>query len=87
MEKSDVDVIDRGQAALAKGHFLARQRPCFVIRNASPPAGHARRTRWNSLTLFTPARHGVLPGLTFPGEAEHHPGMVDRSGFSGHWFR
>jgi len=74
MERYDVVVIGGGQAGLAMGHFLARQGRRFAILDASPRVGHAWRTRWDSLTLFTPARYSALPGLAFPGDPEHYPG-------------
>ena len=36
--------------------------------------GHTWRTRWESLRLFTPAKHDALPGLPFPAPAGTYPG-------------
>lgn len=70
----DVVVFGGGQAGLALGYYLARRRLRFVILDAAPRVGHVWRTRWDSPTLFTPARYSALPGLPFPGDPEHYPG-------------
>lgn len=70
----DVVVIGGGQAGLALGYHLARRQLRFVILDAAPRVGHVWRTRWDSMTLFTPARYSALPGLPFPGDPEHYPG-------------
>src|SRR5205085_1602815 len=45
----------------------------FVILDAAELIGAAWRTRWESLTLFTPRRYSGLPGLPFPGDPEGYP--------------
>jgi putative flavoprotein involved in K+ transport len=45
--------------------------------DAAPGLGHSWRTRWDSLTLFTPSRYDGLPGLTFPGAADRYPTKDD----------
>jgi putative flavoprotein involved in K+ transport len=69
----DVVVVGAGQAGLAIGYFLARQGLRFVIVDAGDAVGSAWRTRWDSLTLFTPRRYDSLPGLAFPGDADGYP--------------
>lgn len=69
----EVAVIGGGQAGLAMGYHLARQGTEFLILDAAPRPGDAWRTRWDSLTLFTPARYSALPGMPFPGEPESYP--------------
>lgn len=69
----EVVVIGGGQAGLAMGYHLARQGREFLILDAAPRPGDAWRTRWDSLTLFTPARYSALPGMPFPGEPESYP--------------
>jgi putative flavoprotein involved in K+ transport len=44
-----------------------------VILEAADGPAAAWRARWDSLTLFTPARHGGLPGTPFPGDPDHYP--------------
>ena len=73
-EHREVVVIGAGQAGLALGYFLAKQARDFqILDGTSEPAG-AWRSRWDSLSLFTPARFDSLPGLPFPGDPDHYPG-------------
>jgi putative flavoprotein involved in K+ transport len=55
------------------GYELARQGRRFVILEAAEAVGSAWRTRWDSLTLFTPRRNDGLPGLEFPGDPDGYP--------------
>ncbi len=76
-ERFDVVVIGAGQAGLAVGHHLARQGRRFTILEAESDVGAAWRQRWDSLTLFTPARYDGLPGLAFPGDPDRYPARDD----------
>src|SRR5436190_23463121 len=69
----EVVVIGAGQAGLALGFFLKQQGRRFAIRDSADAVGAAWRTRWKSLTLFTPRRYSGLPGLPFPGDPEGYP--------------
>ena len=69
----DVAVIGGSQAGLAMAWHLARQHLRFVVLEAGPETGHTWRSRWDSLTLFTPAQYDSLPGMPFPGAARHLP--------------
>lgn len=69
----EVVVIGAGQAGLAIGSFLKQQGRRFVILDSADLIGAAWRTRWESLTLFTPRRYSGLPGLPFPGNPEGYP--------------
>lgn len=73
MNHYDVIVIGGGQAGLAIGYHLAQQGRRFTILDAAEGPAAAWRERWDSLTLFTPARHDSLPGLPFPGDPDHYP--------------
>ena len=73
-DRYDVAVIGAGQAGLTMGYELARQRRRFVILDTADSVGAAWRTRWDSLTLFTPRRYDSLPGLEFPGDPDGYPG-------------
>ena len=69
----EVVVVGAGQAGLAIGYFLARERRRFVILERAAEIAPAWRERWDSLTLFTPRRYSALPGLPFPGGADGYP--------------
>lgn len=74
----DVVVVGGGQAGLAvarqlAGPFAGEGRR-FVVLEAAGAIGDSWRTRWDSLTLFTPAQYNGLPGMTFPAPADTYPG-------------
>ena len=69
----DVAVIGGSQAGLAMAWYLARQQLRFVVLEAAPEIGHTWRSRWDSLTLFTPTQHDALPGMPFPGPPDTYP--------------
>jgi putative flavoprotein involved in K+ transport len=72
-ELLDVAVVGGSQAGLAMAWHLARRGLRFVVLDAGPEIGHAWRSRWDSLTLFTPAQHDALPGMPFPGGPDTYP--------------
>ena len=69
----DVVVVGGSQAGLAMAWHLARRGLRFVVLEAGPEIGHTWRSRWDSLTLFTPAQHDALPGMPFPGRPDTYP--------------
>jgi putative flavoprotein involved in K+ transport len=69
----DVVVIGGSQSGLAMAWHLARQGLRFVVLEAGPELGHVWRSRWDSLTLFTPAQYDALPGMAFPAPADTYP--------------
>lgn len=73
----DVVVIGGSQAGLAIGYHLAQGGLRFVILDAGPEIGHAWRSRWDSLRLFTPAQYSSLPGMAFPAPKDTYPGKDD----------
>lgn len=73
----DALVIGGGQAGLAMGYELAQRGQNFQIVDAGPEIGHAWRSRWDSLVLFTPAQYDNLPGLAFPAPHDTYPGKDD----------
>ena len=73
----DVVVIGGSQAGLAVGYHLARRGLRFVILDAGSETGHVWRSRWDSLTLFTPAQYSGLPGMTFPSPKDTYPSKDD----------
>jgi putative flavoprotein involved in K+ transport len=70
----DAVVVGAGQAGLAMAWHLKRRGLRFVLMEAGPRVGDVWRSRWDSLTLFTPTQYDALPGVTFPGEAGRYPG-------------
>jgi putative flavoprotein involved in K+ transport len=72
-EHFEVVVVGGGQAGLAIGYFLARQRRRFTVMEAGPSVGTAWRERWDSLVLFTSRRYSGLPGLPFHGDPDGYP--------------
>jgi putative flavoprotein involved in K+ transport len=44
-----------------------------LLVDAAPAIGHAWRSRWDSLRLFTPAEYDALPGMAFPARAGTYP--------------
>ncbi len=67
METIETAIIGGGQAGLAVGYQLQKLGRRFVILDANDRIGDAWRQRWDSLTLFTPARFSALEGMPFPG--------------------
>jgi putative flavoprotein involved in K+ transport len=72
-ERIDTVVIGGGQAGLAVGYYLARQKRDFVILDANVRIGDSWRKRWDSLRLFTPASFNRLPGMAFPAPIGYFP--------------
>ena len=73
----DVVVIGASQAGLAIGHHLAQRGVRFVILDAGSDIGQVWRSRWDSLTLFTPAQYSGLPGMAFPSPKDTYPTKDD----------
>ena len=69
----DVIVVGAGQAGLAIGWYLARLGLRFLVLEASAELGRSWRSRWDSLTLFTPTQYDALPGMPFPAPADTYP--------------
>ena len=70
----DTIVIGAGQASLATGYYLQSLQADFIILDASDRIGDSWRSRWDSLTLFTPNWANALPGYPFPGASHSHAG-------------
>jgi len=77
----DAIVVGGSQAGLAMAWHLARQGLRFVVLEAGPEIGHTWRSRWDSLTLFTPAQHDALPGMPFPGRRDTYPTKEPVAGY------
>jgi putative flavoprotein involved in K+ transport len=72
-ERYETIVIGGGQAGLAAGYELQRRGVDFLILEAAGRIGDSWRRRWDSLTLFTPAKHSGLPGMPFPAAPGYLP--------------
>jgi putative flavoprotein involved in K+ transport len=81
MERFDTVVIGGGQAGLATGYHLKQRGQRFVILEAGERIGESWRKRWDSLRLFTPARHDGLPGWGFPAPGWSFPGRDDMADY------
>ncbi|WP_020525267.1 flavin-containing monooxygenase [Catelliglobosispora koreensis] len=69
----DLIVVGGGQAGLATAFHATRRGWKTLILEAGPaPTGSWPRF-YDSLTLFSPARHSSLPGMPFPGDPGRYP--------------
>jgi putative flavoprotein involved in K+ transport len=80
-ERYETVIIGGGQAGLATGYHLARLGRSFVILEADERVGDVWRRRWDSLHLFTPARHDGLPGWRFPAKGWSFPSRDDMADY------
>lgn len=69
----DVLVIGGGQAGLATSYHLKQQGIEHLVLDRSSQTGNSWRERYDSLRLFTPTQHSLLPGMSFPAKRDHHP--------------
>lgn len=77
MTKQKIVIIGAGQAGLATGRELsARGIPCTIL-DAASAVGQSWRDRWDSLTIFTPAKYSALPGRALAGAPGHSPSKDD----------
>jgi putative flavoprotein involved in K+ transport len=74
VERLQAVIVGGGQAGLATAYELARRGVGVAVLEADGRIGNQWRRRWDSLLLFTPARHDGLPGSTFPAPPSMFPG-------------
>ncbi|QUX27154.1 NAD(P)-binding domain-containing protein [Nocardiopsis akebiae] len=71
----DVVVVGGGQAGLAAGYFLRRAGLDFAVLDSGEAPGGSWTEYWDSLRLFSPAEHSMLPGWWMPAEeGREYPG-------------
>src|SRR4029077_18261741 len=80
-ERYETVIIGGGQAGLATGYHLAKERRDFVILDASERVGDAWRGRWDSLRLYSPAGYDGLPGMRFPAAKTSYPTAHEMADF------
>jgi putative flavoprotein involved in K+ transport len=81
VEKLQVVIVGGGQAGLATAYELARRGVGFTVLEAEERIGDQWRHRWDSLRLFTPARHDALPGSKFPSPPDTFPGKDEMADY------
>lgn len=69
----DLVIIGGGQAGLSSAYYAEERGLNYVVLEKAKDAGHAWRTRYDSLTLFTPRRYSQLPGMQLVGDPEGYP--------------
>lgn len=72
-ERINTVIIGAGQAGLSAGYHLRQRGIPFVILDANARVGDTWRRRWDSLRLFTPARHASLDGMPYPALPGYFP--------------
>ncbi len=73
MREVEVLVIGAGQAGLAMGYYLKKQKKSFLILGKEERLGDVWRNRYDSLVLFTPRWFSSLPGLRLNGNQNGYP--------------
>ncbi|MBY6051683.1 NAD(P)/FAD-dependent oxidoreductase [Cytobacillus firmus] len=81
MKKYEAVIIGGGQAGLAMGYFLKKEKLSFVIIEKNGEIGDSWRQRYNSLVLFTPRQYSSLPGLQMRGTSDDFPTKDDMADY------
>ena len=77
METIETVLIGAGQAGLATARELVSRGHECVVLERNQAVGDGWRQQYDSLRLYSPARHDGLPGLDFPGDPRSFPGKDD----------
>lgn len=77
----DVIVIGAGQAGLAAAYYLKKQGLSFFCLEQGDVIGGSWRSRYDSLTLFTPRWYSSLPGLPLQGDPNGYPTKDEIAGY------
>jgi putative flavoprotein involved in K+ transport len=73
MEHANLVIIGAGQAGLATAYVAHRAGLRPIVLEAADTAAGSWPHYYDSLTLFSPARHSALPGRPFPGDGDRYP--------------
>jgi putative flavoprotein involved in K+ transport len=77
METIETVIIGAGQAGLATARELVDRGHECVVLERNPAVGDGWRQQYDSLRLYSSARHDSLPGMPFPGDPRSFPGKDD----------
>jgi putative flavoprotein involved in K+ transport len=77
----DVVIVGGSQAGLAVAYYLKQRGLRFVLLDAGQEIGSVWKSRWDSLTLFTPAQYSGLPGMDFPAAHDAYPSKDEVAAF------
>ncbi|WP_306364067.1 NAD(P)/FAD-dependent oxidoreductase [Nocardia sp. CC227C] len=70
---TDVVIIGGGQSGLSAARAAQSHGLAAVVLEAGPEPAGSWPHYYDSLRLFSPAEHSTMPGLPFPGPADHYP--------------
>ncbi|GKU85101.1 MULTISPECIES: NAD(P)/FAD-dependent oxidoreductase [Niallia] len=73
----DAIVVGGGQAGLAAGYYLKKNKLQYLILDSSNQARGSWPDYYDSLKLFSPASFASLPGLKFPKHANEYPSRFE----------
>jgi putative flavoprotein involved in K+ transport len=73
MSELDLVIVGGGQSGLAAAYAARRAGLSFVVLEAADAATGSWPRYYDSLTLFSPARHSELPGRRFGGDPDRYP--------------
>lgn len=69
----DCIVIGGGQSGLAVAYYLRRAKLNYRVLDKQPSAGGSWNHVWDSLHLFSAAKHNALPGFPMPKTKDTYP--------------
>ncbi|MCI2257218.1 NAD(P)/FAD-dependent oxidoreductase [Domibacillus sp. PGB-M46] len=78
-------IIGAGQAGLAMAYHLKRLDQPFILLDRSEDIGGVWRSRYDSLTLFTPRMYSALPGLPLKGDPHGFPAKNEMAFYLKHY--
>lgn len=78
-------IIGAGQAGLTAGFYLKRVVRSLLILEASKEVGSSWKSRYDALTLLTPAKYNALPKFGFPLPPGQHPDKNEMASYLKHY--